>query len=118
MRDRMQVRRGRSHRMKILTVIGARPQFIKAAVVTRLLQARPGVEEVLVHTGQHYDENMSDVFFQELEITRPAHHLGIGSGRHGAQTGRTLEALEEVLLKVKPDKVVIYGDTNSTLAGA
>jgi UDP-GlcNAc3NAcA epimerase len=104
--------------MKILTVIGARPQFIKAAVVSRLLGQRGDVDEILVHTGQHYDENMSDVFFAELGIPKPAHHLGIGSGRHGAQTGRMLEALEQVLLDVGPDKVLVYGDTNSTLAGA
>jgi UDP-N-acetylglucosamine 2-epimerase len=92
--------------MKILTVIGARPQFIKAAVVSRLLKATPGVEEVLVHTGQHYDESMSDVFFQELEIPKPAFHLGVGGGGHGAMTGRMLEALEKVMLEVKPDKVM------------
>jgi UDP-GlcNAc3NAcA epimerase len=104
--------------MNILTVIGARPQFIKAAVVSRALRAKPGVREVLVHTGQHYDPNMSDVFFQELEIPQPDHHLGIGSGPHGAQTGRTLEALERVLVQEQPDWLLIYGDTNSTLAGA
>jgi UDP-GlcNAc3NAcA epimerase len=104
--------------MKIVTVIGARPQFIKAAVVSRGLRAAPGCEELLVHTGQHYDENMSDVFFQELEIPKPMFHLGIGSGGHGAQTGRMLEAIEKVLLETKPDKLLIYGDTNSTLAGA
>lgn len=104
--------------MKVLTVIGARPQFIKAAVVSRLLRQQGGATELLVHTGQHYDENMSDVFFQELEIPRPAYHLGVGSGGHGAQTGRMLEALERVLLDEKPDKVLVYGDTNSTLAGA
>lgn len=104
--------------MKIVTVIGARPQFIKAAVVSRWLRNLAGCEEVLVHTGQHYDENMSDVFFHELEIPRPAYHLGIGSGGHGAQTGRMLEAIEKVLLETRPDKLLIYGDTNSTLAGA
>lgn len=104
--------------MKVLTVIGARPQFIKAAVVSRVLRQQGGIVELLVHTGQHYDENMSDVFFQELEIPRPAYHLGVGSGGHGAQTGRMLEALERVLLDEKPDKVLVYGDTNSTLAGA
>ncbi len=104
--------------MKIVTVIGARPQFIKAAVVSRWLRQTPGCKEILVHTGQHYDENMSDVFFQELEIPTPAYHLGIGSGAHGAQTGRMLEAIEKVLLETKPDKLIIYGDTNSTLAGA
>ncbi len=104
--------------MKIVTVIGARPQFIKAAVVSRWLRDTPGCTEILVHTGQHYDENMSDVFFQELEIPKPTYHLGIGSGGHGAQTGRMLEAIEKVLLETKPDKLLIYGDTNSTLAGA
>lgn len=104
--------------MKIITVIGARPQFIKAAAVSRLFTQAAGVEEVLVHTGQHYDENMSDVFFQELDIPAPKHHLGIGSGSHGAQTGRMLEAIEKVLLHEKPDVMLIYGDTNSTLAGA
>jgi UDP-GlcNAc3NAcA epimerase len=104
--------------MKIVTVLGARPQFIKAAVVSRWLRQTPGCEEILIHTGQHYDENMSDVFFQELEIPRPAYHLGIGSGSHGAQTGRMLEAIEKVLLDTRPDKLMIYGDTNSTLAGA
>src|SRR5471032_1819944 len=104
--------------MKIVTVIGARPQFIKAAVVSRWLRETPGCTEILVHTGQHYDENMSDVFFSELEIPKPAYHLGIGSGGHGAQTGRMLEAIEKVLLDTKPDKLMVYGDTNSTLAGA
>src|SRR5262245_59958739 len=75
-------------------------------------------KEILVHTGQHYDENMSDVFFQELEIPMPAYHLGIGSGGHGVQTGRMLEAIEKGLHETKPDKMLIYGDTNSTLAGA
>jgi len=104
--------------MKIVTVIGARPQFIKAAVVSRWLRQTPGTKEILVHTGQHYDENMSDVFFQELEIPTPSYHLGIGSGGHGAQTGRMLEAIEKVILECKPDKMLIYGDTNSTIAGA
>ncbi|MCI0642114.1 MAG: UDP-N-acetylglucosamine 2-epimerase (non-hydrolyzing) [Gemmataceae bacterium] len=104
--------------MKIVTVIGARPQFIKAAVVSRLLKKQSGVEELLVHTGQHYDDNMSEVFFRELEIPAPAFHLGIGSGPHGQQTGRMLEAIEKVLVETKPDRVLVYGDTNSTLAGA
>ncbi len=104
--------------MRIATVVGARPQFIKAAAVSRVLRARPGVEEVLVHTGQHYDEEMSDVFFEDLEIPRPDHHLGIGSSTHGTQTGRMLEAIERVILDEKPDRVLVYGDTNSTLAGA
>ncbi len=102
--------------MKLVTVIGARPQFIKAAVVSR---AVCGVhEEILVHTGQHYDINMSDVFFKELDIPQPRYNLGIGSASHGRMTGRMLESLEKVLLEHRPDAVLVYGDTNSTLAGA
>jgi UDP-GlcNAc3NAcA epimerase len=104
--------------MKIVTIIGARPQFIKAAVVSRALRQQPTVKEVLVHTGQHYDANMSDVFFKELEIPHPDYNLGIGSGPHGEQTGRMLEAIEKILHQEKPDTVLVYGDTNSTLAGA
>ena len=112
--------------MKIVTIIGARPQFIKAATVSRaiaeynnsLTNNQEPIIEVLVHTGQHYDENMSDVFFEELDIPQPDYHLGIGSASHGAQTGRMLEEIEKVLLKEKPDRVLVYGDTNSTLAGA
>ncbi|MBW3581654.1 MAG: UDP-N-acetylglucosamine 2-epimerase (non-hydrolyzing) [Euryarchaeota archaeon] len=102
--------------MKVLLVVGARPQFIKMAPLGRRLEGRH--EAVLVHTGQHYDHGMSDVFFEELKIMPPHHHLGVGSGRHGAQTGRMLAALEEVILDESPDCVVVYGDTNSTLAGA
>ncbi|MFV0446086.1 MAG: non-hydrolyzing UDP-N-acetylglucosamine 2-epimerase [Planctomycetaceae bacterium] len=104
--------------MKICTVVGARPQFIKAAVVSQAFRAHPGIDEVLIHTGQHFDQNMSDVFFEELEIPRPKHHLGIGGGGHGAQTGRMLIEIERVLLDERPDWVLVYGDTNSTLAGA
>ncbi|MGE5482440.1 MAG: non-hydrolyzing UDP-N-acetylglucosamine 2-epimerase [Bacteroidota bacterium] len=104
--------------MRIVTVLGARPQFIKAAALSWTLRSLPGVEELLVHTGQHYDRDMSDIFFDELDIPRPHYHLGIGSGSHGAQTGRMLEAIEQVLLEVRPDWVLVYGDTNSTLAGA
>lgn len=100
--------------MKILTVVGARPQFIKAAVVSRLLKDK--ADEVLVHTGQHYDYNMSDVFFEELNIPKPDYNLGISGGSHGAMTGKMLESIEEVLLKEKSDKLLVYGDTNSTLA--
>ena len=103
--------------MKIVTIIGARPQFIKASAFSREVAVRQGIEEVLVHTGQHYDSNMSDVFFDELEIPFPRHHLGVGGGGHGEQTGRMLQALEVVLLKERPDWVLVYGDTNSTLAG-
>lgn len=104
--------------MKVVTIVGARPQFIKAAAVSRVLRTARGVREVLVHTGQHYDENMSKLFFQELELPEPDYNLGIGSGTHGTQSGRMLEYIERVLLQEKPDWVVVYGDTNSTLAGA
>ncbi len=105
---------------KIVTIIGARPQFIKAAAVSRALREEyaSDLDEVLVHTGQHYDENMSSVFFEELEILEPSYNLGISGGDHGEMTGRMLEAIEKVLLEEKPDWVLVYGDTNSTLAGA
>lgn len=104
--------------MKVLTVVGARPQFIKIAAVSRHLRNESGVSEVLVHTGQHYDDNMSRVFFDELEIPRPGISLDVGSGSHGVQTGAMLAALDEVLIREDPDWVLVYGDTNSTLAGA
>lgn len=105
--------------MKILTIIGARPQFIKAAIVSRALRLeREDITEVLLHTGQHYDSNMSDVFFDELEIPAPKYNLGIGGGTHGQNTGRMVEAIETVLLDEKPDWLLVYGDTDSTLAGA
>lgn len=103
---------------KILTVVGARPQFIKAAVVSKNFRDNDEIREVLVHTGQHYDPNMSDVFFRELDMLPPDHNLGIGSGSHGAQTGRMIEGIESLLLSERPDCVLIYGDTNSTLAAA
>lgn len=104
---------------KIVTVVGARPQFIKAAAVSREIQRAGGrLEEVMLHTGQHYDPNMSKVFFDELDIPTPRHHLEIAGGLHGSATGRMLEAIEKVLLDEKPDGVLVYGDTNSTLAGA
>jgi UDP-GlcNAc3NAcA epimerase len=104
--------------MKIVTVIGARPQFIKAATISRILVNDPGVEEVLVHTGQHYDQNMSDIFFEELDIPHPDFNLDVGSGSHAIQTGKMLEGIESILMEQKPDWTLVYGDTNSTLAGA
>jgi len=103
---------------RILTVVGARPQFVKAALVSHALRSRPDCTEVLVHTGQHYDRGMSEIFFEELAMPAPDVHLAIGSGPHGQQTGRMLAALEEAILDVGPDVVLVYGDTNSTLAGA
>ena len=113
--------------MKIVTVVGARPQFVKAAAVSRAIRKHntncgtsggTPIVEIIVHTGQHFDENMSDIFFREMEIPRPDYHLEINSLSHGAMTGRMLEKIEEVLLIEKPDFVLVYGDTNSTLAGA
>ena len=109
--------------MKIITVIGARPQFVKAATVSRAIKQHninndSFIEEQIIHTGQHYDANMSDIFFEEMDIPKPKHTLGIGGGTHGAMTGRQIEKIEEILLEEKPDYVLVYGDTNSTLAGA
>lgn len=104
--------------MKILTVIGARPQFIKAAAVSHAFAQHNSIQEILLHTGQHFDNNMSEVFFEELGIPKPAYNLGIGGGLHGAMTGAQLAGIEEILLQEKPDWVLVYGDTNSTLAGA
>jgi UDP-GlcNAc3NAcA epimerase len=103
--------------MKIVTVLGARPQFIKAATLSRVFEAR-GIEEVIIHTGQHYDQNMSDIFFEEMWIPKPNHFLQISSKFHGEMTGRMLEGIEKVLLEERPNMVLVYGDTNSTLAGA
>lgn len=104
--------------MKIVTVVGARPQFIKAAAVSREIAKYPEIKEVIIHTGQHFDENMSDIFFEEMQIPRPDYNLNINSISHGAMTGRMLEKIEAVLLKELPEYVLVYGDTNSTIAGA
>ncbi len=103
---------------KIVTVVGARPQFIKLAVVSRVLRQQPELQEVLVHTGQHYDHNMSDVFFEEMDIPKPDYNLGISGGSHGEMTGRMLIEIEKVLVKEQPDLLLLFGDTNSTMAAA
>jgi len=104
--------------MKIVTIVGARPQFVKAAALSRAFQEIGGIEEVIIHTGQHFDKNMSDVFFMEMQIPHPQYNLAINSLSHGAMTGRMIEKIESVLLEEKPDFLLVYGDTNSTLAGA
>ena len=104
--------------LKILTILGARPQFIKAGTLSRYISNLLDGSEVIVHTGQHYDSNMSNVFFEELKIPKPHYNLNIGGLSHGAMTGRMIEGLEEIVIKEKPDWLLVYGDTNSTLAGA
>jgi len=104
--------------MKILTVIGARPQFIKASVVSAAIEKTAGLSEEIIHTGQHFDANMSNIFFDQLGIPKPHYQLDINSGSHGSMTGRMLEAIEKICLESKPDRLMVYGDTNSTLAGA
>jgi UDP-GlcNAc3NAcA epimerase len=104
--------------LRLVTVVGARPQFIKAAVVSHQIAQQPDLREILVHTGQHYDDDMSAVFFKELGLKKPRYHLGVGSKPHGEQTAEILAKLEPILLKEKPHAVIVYGDTNSTLAGA
>ena len=108
--------------MKIVTILGARPQFIKAGSVSReilkLRNSGANIQEVIVHTGQHYDSNMSDIFFEEMHIPKPDYFLGIGGKSHGAMTGQMIEKIESILIKEMPDYVLVYGDTNSTLAGA
>ncbi|WP_075116826.1 non-hydrolyzing UDP-N-acetylglucosamine 2-epimerase, partial [Pseudomonas aeruginosa] len=103
---------------RILTVIGARPQFIKASVVSKAIAEHANLREIILHTGQHFDANMSDVFFDQLKIPRPDHQLSIHGGSHGKMTGRMLAEIEDILLLEKPDQVMVYGDTNSTLSGA
>jgi UDP-GlcNAc3NAcA epimerase len=103
--------------MKIITIIGARPQFIKAAMVSRAI-SQSGIKENIIHTGQHFDKNMSEIFFEEMGIKKPSINLGIGGGTHGKNTGRMIEAIEKVLLDQKADCVLVYGDTDSTLAGS
>lgn len=103
---------------KIITIIGARPQFIKASVLSRLVSSDSELEEVLIHTGQHYDEDMSDIFFEEMNIPKPKYNLGIKSNLHGEMTGLMMIEIEKIALKESPDCILVYGDTNSTLAGA
>lgn len=110
--------------MKILTIVGARPQFVKAATVSRAISVHnskrqnPSINEVIVHTGQHYDEKMSNIFFEEMHIPEPDYHLGIGGTTHGQMTGQMLEKIETIIVQEQPNLVMVYGDTNSTLAGA
>lgn len=104
--------------IKILTILGARPQFIKAGSISREIGKHKEIKEIIVHTGQHYDANMSDIFFDEMQIPKPNYFLGIGGKSHGAMTGQMIEKIEEVALSEKPDWIMVYGDTNSTLAGA
>lgn len=104
--------------MKVLTIIGARPQFIKASVVSKAILDQSGISETIVHTGQHFDANMSDIFFEQLGIPKPDYQLNIHGGSHGEMTGRMLMEIEGVILNERPDRVMVYGDTNSTLAGA
>jgi UDP-GlcNAc3NAcA epimerase len=104
--------------LRLVSIVGARPQFIKAAAVSRVILGRREIVEMMVHTGQHFDADMSDIFFEELAIPAPVRHLGVSGGGHGEMTGRMLHGLELVLQELKPDVVLVYGDTNSTLAGA
>lgn len=106
--------------MKIVTIVGARPQFIKASAITHCIQQEfnEKIDEIMIHTGQHFDANMSDIFFKDLEIPKPKYHLNIAGVNHGAMTGRMMEGIEEIIVNEEPEMVLVYGDTNSTLAGA
>src|SRR5690349_18795009 len=104
--------------MKVVTILGARPQFVKAAAVSRIMKKVKGLHQIILHTGQHFDENMSSVFFKELDIPAPDYNLNIHGLSHGAMTGRMMEGIETILQKERPDRVLVYGDTNSTMAGA
>ena len=104
--------------MKVVTIVGARPQFVKAAVLSRCIRSHSNIQESIIHTGQHFDTKMSDIFFKEMQIPTPQYNLDISGGSHGKMTGQMLIAIEEVLIKEKPDSVLVYGDTNSTFAGA
>jgi UDP-GlcNAc3NAcA epimerase len=107
------------NKKKIISIIGARPQIIKSSAISRAIRMKfqNEIEELIVHTGQHYDENMSEVFFEEMQIPKPHFNLNVGSGSHGLQTAKMIEGLETIFLTEKPDAVVVYGDTNSTIAG-
>ncbi|MGM5483430.1 MAG: non-hydrolyzing UDP-N-acetylglucosamine 2-epimerase [Nanobdellota archaeon] len=104
--------------MKILTIVGARPQFIKAAIFSKNLEEHKDINEIIVHTGQHYDKNMSDIFFKQLKIPKPKYNLNINGGNHGEQTGKMMVELEKLIIKENPDMIIVYGDTNSTLAAS
>lgn len=106
-----------TNNMKIVTIIGARPQFVKASVISKALR-KAGHEEILVNTGQHYDDNMARIFFEEMGIPKPDYDLGVGSGTHASQTAGSLVGIEEILIKEKPDYIIVFGDTNATVAGA
>lgn len=104
--------------MKLLTIVGARPQFIKACMLSKAFKKHPQMEEIIIHTGQHYDYNMSDVFFKQLNLPEADYNLGAGSGTHGEQTAKMLAELEKLMSSLKPDLIIVYGDTNSTVAGS
>ena len=108
------------NKKKVITIVGARPQIIKASAISRSISLffKDQIDEIIIHTGQHYDENMSQIFFEELGIPSPHFNINVGSGSHGKQTAKMIEGIEEILVNEKPDAVILYGDTNSTIAGA